>query len=153
VHRKYIPIYIQQDATLHSLFISGDCSTCFEWYLHPSSGAAYNCVYSIYIEICLIRVRNFSDINAYYRNQSFVCSEVVYNSYINCVLENKCKQPAKPLKRERKIWRIESIKFCYKEQYSSYYYKREEKTDTLFKTQLMHYVLKYTLKHNHFLKH
>jgi hypothetical protein len=26
---KYIPIYIQQDATLHSLFISGNCSTCF----------------------------------------------------------------------------------------------------------------------------
>jgi hypothetical protein len=39
VHRKYIPIYIQQDATLHSLFISGNCSTCFGWYLHPSSGA------------------------------------------------------------------------------------------------------------------
>jgi hypothetical protein len=39
VYRKYIPIYIQQDATLHSLFISGNCSTCFEWYFHPSSGA------------------------------------------------------------------------------------------------------------------
>jgi hypothetical protein len=39
VHRKYILIYIQQDATLHSLFISGNCSTCFGWYLHPSSGA------------------------------------------------------------------------------------------------------------------
>jgi hypothetical protein len=39
VHRKYIPIYIQQYATLHSLFISGNCSTCFGWYLHPSSGA------------------------------------------------------------------------------------------------------------------
>ena len=39
VHRKYISLYIQQDATLHSLFISGNCSTCFEWYLHPSSGA------------------------------------------------------------------------------------------------------------------
>jgi hypothetical protein len=36
---KYIPIYIQQDATLHSLFISGNCSTCFAWYFHPSSGA------------------------------------------------------------------------------------------------------------------
>jgi len=36
-----IPIYsyIQQDATLHSLFISGNCSTCFEWYFHPPSGA------------------------------------------------------------------------------------------------------------------
>ena len=39
VHRKYILIYIQQDATLHSLFISGNPSTCFGWYLHPSSGA------------------------------------------------------------------------------------------------------------------
>jgi len=39
VRRKYIPIYIQQDATLHSLFISRNCSTCFGWYLHPSSGA------------------------------------------------------------------------------------------------------------------
>jgi hypothetical protein len=33
-----IPIYIQQDATLHSLVISGNCSTCFGWYFHPSSG-------------------------------------------------------------------------------------------------------------------
>ena len=24
---------------LHSLFISGNCSTCFGWYFHPSSGA------------------------------------------------------------------------------------------------------------------
>jgi hypothetical protein len=35
VHRKYI----QQDATLHSLFISGNSSTCFGLYFHPSSGA------------------------------------------------------------------------------------------------------------------
>ena len=28
VHHEYIPIYIQQDAMLHSLFISGNCSTC-----------------------------------------------------------------------------------------------------------------------------
>jgi hypothetical protein len=36
-----IPIYsyIQQDATLHGLFISGNCSICFGWYFHPSSGA------------------------------------------------------------------------------------------------------------------
>jgi hypothetical protein len=27
VHRKYIPIYVQQHATLHSLFISGKCSS------------------------------------------------------------------------------------------------------------------------------
>jgi len=39
VHREYIPVYIQQDATLHSLFISENCSTYFGWYLHPSSGA------------------------------------------------------------------------------------------------------------------
>ena len=35
VHRKYILIYIQQDAKLHSLFISGNCSTCFGWRYHP----------------------------------------------------------------------------------------------------------------------
>ena len=35
----FVSIYIQQDATLHSLFISGNCSTCFGWYFHPSSGA------------------------------------------------------------------------------------------------------------------
>jgi hypothetical protein len=36
-----IPVYsyIEQDAKLHSLFISGNCSTCFGWYLYPSSGA------------------------------------------------------------------------------------------------------------------
>jgi len=31
VHHKYILICIQQDTTLHSLFISGNCSTCFGW--------------------------------------------------------------------------------------------------------------------------
>ena len=39
MHRKYIPIHIQQDATLGPLFISGNCSTCFGWYHHPSSGS------------------------------------------------------------------------------------------------------------------
>jgi hypothetical protein len=33
-----ITIYIQQDAMSHSLFISGNCSTCFGWYFHPLSG-------------------------------------------------------------------------------------------------------------------
>jgi hypothetical protein len=33
-----IYVYIQQDATLHSLYISGNCSTRFGWYFHPSSG-------------------------------------------------------------------------------------------------------------------
>ena len=32
-------IIIQQDATVYSLFKSVNCSTCFGWYLHPSSGA------------------------------------------------------------------------------------------------------------------
>jgi hypothetical protein len=35
----YIPIHIQLDTTLHSLFISGKYSTCFGCYFHPSSGA------------------------------------------------------------------------------------------------------------------
>jgi hypothetical protein len=41
VHRKYSSIYvdIQQNAMLHSLFISGNCTTCLGWYFHPSSGA------------------------------------------------------------------------------------------------------------------
>ena len=47
MHRKYILIYIQQNATLRSLFISGNCSTCFGWYLHPSSGA-HTTIYSIW---------------------------------------------------------------------------------------------------------
>jgi len=36
---KYMPITVQQDATIYSLFISVNRSTCFGWYLHPSSGA------------------------------------------------------------------------------------------------------------------
>jgi hypothetical protein len=35
---RYLLLYIQQDETLHSLFISGNCSTCFGWYHHPTSG-------------------------------------------------------------------------------------------------------------------
>jgi hypothetical protein len=38
VSANSIPIYIQQDATLHSLFISGNYSARFGWYFHPSSG-------------------------------------------------------------------------------------------------------------------
>ena len=46
------PKYIQQDAALQSLFISVNCSTCFVWFLHPSSGAQ-NCTYSIrYLSNC-----------------------------------------------------------------------------------------------------
>ena len=39
VHRNNILIYIYQDATLHSLFYLENCSACFGWYHHPSSGA------------------------------------------------------------------------------------------------------------------
>jgi hypothetical protein len=35
----YMPIIIQRNATIHSLFISVNCSTCFGWYFDPSSGA------------------------------------------------------------------------------------------------------------------
>jgi len=38
VDKEDTPIYIQQDATLHSLFISGNCSAYFGWYFHTSSG-------------------------------------------------------------------------------------------------------------------
>jgi len=34
-----VSIIIQQEATIYSLFISANCSTCFGWYLHPSSAA------------------------------------------------------------------------------------------------------------------
>jgi len=34
-----MPITVQQDATIYSLFISVNRSTCFGRYLHPSSGA------------------------------------------------------------------------------------------------------------------
>jgi len=36
---KYMPIIVQQDATIYSLFISVNRSTCFGWYLHPSPAA------------------------------------------------------------------------------------------------------------------
>jgi len=49
VHRKNILIYIQQDATLHSLFYLENCSTCFGCYLHPSSEA-----YKLYLQHLVI---------------------------------------------------------------------------------------------------
>jgi len=36
---SHAAIIIEQDATIYSLFISANCSTCFGWYLHPSSAA------------------------------------------------------------------------------------------------------------------
>jgi hypothetical protein len=43
-----IPICIQQDATLHSLFISGNCSYMFRVVLPAIIRSAYNCIYSIW---------------------------------------------------------------------------------------------------------
>jgi len=34
-----VAIIIQKDAKIYSLFIFVNYSTCFAWYLHPSSGA------------------------------------------------------------------------------------------------------------------
>ena len=34
-----MPIIVQQDATIYSLFISVNRSTCLGWFLHPSSAA------------------------------------------------------------------------------------------------------------------
>jgi hypothetical protein len=48
VHCKYIPIYIQQDATLHSLIIFGNCSYMFRVVLPPIIRSAYNCIYRIW---------------------------------------------------------------------------------------------------------
>jgi hypothetical protein len=39
VRHEYMSIIVQRDATIYSLFISVNCSTCFGWYLHLSSGA------------------------------------------------------------------------------------------------------------------
>ena len=32
-------IIVQQDTKIYSLLMTANCSTCFGWYLHPSSGA------------------------------------------------------------------------------------------------------------------
>jgi len=32
-------INVQQDATYTQFILSVNCSTCFKWFLHPSSGA------------------------------------------------------------------------------------------------------------------
>ena len=46
VYRKYILIYIQQDAMLNSLFISGNCS--IRVVFPPIIRSAYNFIYSIW---------------------------------------------------------------------------------------------------------
>ena len=45
----YILIYkFQQDAHVTEFILSDNCSTCFGYYYHPSSGAQNNCNYSIW---------------------------------------------------------------------------------------------------------
>ena len=39
VHRDSLSIIVQQDATIYSLLYICNRSTCFGWYLHPSSRA------------------------------------------------------------------------------------------------------------------
>ena len=54
VHRKRIFKYNQQDATLHNLFISVKCSTCFRRFLCPSSGAQKLYIqHRVLCQICL----------------------------------------------------------------------------------------------------
>jgi len=36
---KYMPIIVQQDVSIYSLFIPVNRSTCFWWYFYPLSGA------------------------------------------------------------------------------------------------------------------
>ena len=46
--KKYIPKYHQKDATLHSSFISVNCSTCFRWIPAHHQEGALHCIYSIW---------------------------------------------------------------------------------------------------------
>ena len=49
VHRNNILIQkSQQDAHVTEFILSDDCSTCFGYHYHPSSGAQNNCNYSIW---------------------------------------------------------------------------------------------------------
>ena len=49
VHHNNILIHkFQQDAHVTQFILSDDCSTCFGYHYHPSSGAQNNCNYSIW---------------------------------------------------------------------------------------------------------
>jgi len=49
VHRNNILLHkSQQDAHVTEFILSDDCSTCFGYHYHPSSGAQNNCNYSIH---------------------------------------------------------------------------------------------------------
>ena len=71
VHRKPICKYNQQNATLHSLFISVKCSTCFRRFLRPSSGAQ-NCIYSIgyFVKPLLLPATVMDDLELWSSNSS-----------------------------------------------------------------------------------
>ena len=47
VYPKYIQVYIEQDATLHSLFISGKLLYMFRVESPPITRSTHNCIYSI----------------------------------------------------------------------------------------------------------
>jgi len=46
--KRLMTINVQQDATIHNFILYLNCSTCFGWFLHPSSGAQINVIYSIW---------------------------------------------------------------------------------------------------------
>ena len=52
-HHKNILIYVQQDATLHSLFI-WKLLYMFRVVAPPITGSAYNCIYSIWLFVTLL---------------------------------------------------------------------------------------------------
>jgi len=48
VHRNNVLIYkSQKDAHVTKCISSDNCSTCFGWYHHPSSGEHNNCNYKL----------------------------------------------------------------------------------------------------------
>jgi hypothetical protein len=54
-----LSIIVQKDATINSLFIFVNCTTCFGWQLHPSSGVHINVsAVSGIIETVLLPVLN-----------------------------------------------------------------------------------------------
>ena len=56
---RNVSIIVQQDATIYSLFISGNCCTSLGWYLHPSSAAHITVSTDRYCHLsCPIRSRS-----------------------------------------------------------------------------------------------
>src|SRR5215475_13601018 len=101
MHRKYIPIYvyIQQDATLHSLFISVNCSTYFGWYFHPSSGV--HTTVSTASSIC-----HTVTAICRYRGRVGTGLSVLWVAYVT-------HSTLKPVPRMRKQWELGGLYFRY----------------------------------------